>query len=243
MRFIFSSTGDLYHQGTCILTCICIWLVRDRLADFNMGGYAVILLALAPWLATAGVTLSGLPREGWRFPVLQATANGLLLVALFLSGWRPAKLTPRSVKWAIIGVLAGIACGILPGLVLRFFGLARVGPQSPVASFQYLLRGVAGQLAFAASAEEPLFRGLLWGYLRDRDWPEKRVFAAVAVLFWIAHLYYITAAPISFWVVVPLCSTAFAYLAWRSRSIGTTMITHALTNAIGDIVGHFRWIP
>lgn len=228
----FNSANDLYLTGTCVLTCICIWLVRNRLADFNMSGYAVILLALAPWLAMAGVILSGLPRESWRPPALQATAQGLLLAALFFSGWRPARPTPRSVKWAIIGILVEIACGIFSGLAIRFFGPTKVGPQSPIASLRYLQRDVPVQLAFAASAEEPLFRGLLWGYLRDRDWPEKRVFATVAALFWIAHFYYITAAPISFWLVVPLCSTVFTYLAWRSRSIGTTMITHALSNAI-----------
>lgn len=236
----FTTGDDLYRRGTSLLTCVCIWLVRDRLADFNMGGYVPILLALAPWLAM-GVTLSDLPTGSWKYFIFQAITQGLLLVALLLSGWRPAKPTPRSVKWGIVGIFAGIACGLLSGLALRFFGPTRIGPQSPVASFPRLLRGVSVQLAFAASLEEPLFRGLLWGYLRDRDWPEKRVFAAVVALFWIAHFYYIAGVPISFWLVVPLCSIVFTCLAWRSRSIGTTMMAHALTNAIGGIVSHFRW--
>ena len=96
-------------------------------------------------------------------------------------------------------------------------------------------------MARAAATEEPLFRGFLWGYLRDRGWPEKRIFLTIAVLFWIGHLYYIAEAPISFWFVVPLGSTLLAFVAWRSRTITATMTAHALLNAVGDMVGHFRW--
>ena len=137
--------------------------------------------------------------------------------------------------------MAGVGCGVVSGLSMRFFGPTAITSRSPVASLRYFIASVSSQFARAATCEEPLFRGFLWGYLRDRDWPERRIFASVAILFWVGHLYYIVAAPISFWFVVPLGSTVLAYLAWRSGTITATMTTHALFNTLGDMVGHFRW--
>jgi hypothetical protein len=87
-------------------------------------------------------------------------------------------------------------------------------------SLLFFLWSISGRLTRAATYEEPLFRGFLWGYLKDRDWPERRVFGAVALLFWVGHLYCIFRAPVSFWFVVPLGSVILAYLAWRSRYPG-----------------------
>ena len=57
----------------------------------------------------------------------------------------------------------------------------------------------------------------------------------------LAHVYYVVRAPLSFWVIVPLSGLLFGLLAWRSRSIGSSMVAHGFTNAIGDLVAHYRW--
>lgn len=63
----------------------------------------------------------------------------------------------------------------------------------------------------------------------------------MTALFWLAHLYYIFEAPLRFWLVMPLGSGLLAYLAWRSRSVTSTMVAHGVMNAMGDMVRHRLW--
>ncbi len=97
---------------------------------------------------------------------------------------------------------------------------------SAVPSFFY-------QLGFAGITEEPLFRGFLWGYLRKAGWRERWIWICQIVLFTLGHVYYLHTAPISFWIVVPVNAAVLGVLAWRSRSIATTMACHAADNALG----------
>jgi len=66
-----------------------------------------------------------------------------------------------------------------------------------------------------------------------------------AGLFIFGHLYYFNTYPISFWVVVPTGALVLGLVAWRSRSIATSMATHAAMNAltmtIGIIFASFRY--
>jgi hypothetical protein len=126
----------------------------------------------------------------------------------------------------------------MPLALMRLSDPSASTSESPAASLSYSSYGRSrAALTRAATYEEPLFRGFLWGYLKDRDWPERRV----ALLFWVGHLYCMFRASVSFWFVVPLGSVILAYLAWRSRTIAATMTAHAFLNTLGDTVGHRRW--
>jgi membrane protease YdiL (CAAX protease family) len=54
----------------------------------------------------------------------------------------------------------------------------------------------------------------------------------------LAHLYYINTYPISFWVIVPVCSLVLGCLVWRSRTIASSMVAHATINALGFTAGY-----
>ena len=87
-------------------------------------------------------------------------------------------------------------------------------------------------------SEEPLFRGFLWGRLRARGWKESRICLFQALLFAVGHVYYVGTANISAFLVVPLGALIFGLSAWRTRSIGTSMIAHGITNAFGNTLAN-----
>lgn len=96
------------------------------------------------------------------------------------------------------------------------------------------------QASVAAVNEEPLFRGLLWGYLLDRGWSDRPIFLVQAILFWSAHFYRAIDQPYEWWVLIPVASLLFGWVAWRSRSITGSMIAHAIGNALPDALTLLR---
>jgi membrane protease YdiL (CAAX protease family) len=98
-------------------------------------------------------------------------------------------------------------------------------------------------MSFAALSEEPLFRGFLWGYLRQTGLREVWIWLIQAGLFALGHLYYIVIYPFSLWVVVPTGALWFGLMAWRSRTIASSMLVHALTNSlsmpVAIVVAHY----
>ena len=88
-------------------------------------------------------------------------------------------------------------------------------------------------------AEEPFFRGFLWGALRRAGWEDVWIWAFQAALFWLAHIYWLGRSPVSFWVV-PLGGLVFGILAWRSRSIAVSMVAHGLVNGVMQMVLFYR---
>jgi membrane protease YdiL (CAAX protease family) len=101
-----------------------------------------------------------------------------------------------------------------------------------------VLPSIVYQLGYAAAYEEPIFRGLLWGYLRLKGWKDAWILLLQAGLFWLGHSYYIGKAPFSFWVLLPAAGLLFGLLAWRSRSIATSMAAHGVINGTGMLLGN-----
>jgi membrane protease YdiL (CAAX protease family) len=100
-----------------------------------------------------------------------------------------------------------------------------------------ILRQVFYQLGYAAVAEEPLFRGFLWGYLRKAGWKDVWIWLFQTGLFMLAHIYYINQLPISFWIIVPVSTLVLGALAWRSKTISASMGAHTMMNASGYTIG------
>lgn len=89
--------------------------------------------------------------------------------------------------------------------------------------------------------EEPLFRAFIWGYLIKLKWKESWVWVVQAFLFMMAHIYYLGSYNLAFFIGVPFIALVLGLLAWKSRSIGTSMTAHALINALSDLISHYRW--
>jgi membrane protease YdiL (CAAX protease family) len=230
----------IFEDGTYLLTALVIVLKRNSLADYNMGICALALFMIAP----VAQLISQYLVVQYRGPVQAdlwvriAISLGLLILLLVC---RP-KVRKRSVKeillWGLIAVAVGIGIGFLLG---KLNGL-QSAEKSPVHPSGLLIMTMFfTQLGNAAVMEEPLFRGFLWGFLEKLHWKGCWIWLTQAGLFWLGHIYYLGVANYSFWIIVPVGGLFLGALAWRSRSIGTSMVTHGLFNSIGDIVAHFTW--
>jgi membrane protease YdiL (CAAX protease family) len=72
-------------------------------------------------------------------------------------------------------------------------------------------------------------------------WKECWIWLFQAALFMLGHIYYLGTYNYSFWIIAPLSGLILGLLAWRTRSIGTSMIAHGIVNALGNIVAHYAW--
>jgi len=139
----------------------------------------------------------------------------------------------RSILWNDLFVLISIGVTTVLFAYLRGFS----GTESTVTP-SMVATGFLFQLSFAAVMEEPLFRGFLWGSLRQAGIKDGVICVIQAALFWLAHIYYYNTG-INFWVVVPIASLVLGLVIQKTKSISYSMVTHAAINALGDVFQHF----
>jgi membrane protease YdiL (CAAX protease family) len=229
-----SSTGwgpAIYQLATYSLTALLIWWERDDLAAMHLDTWAVALILLFKPLQTIILLYWGIETP-LTFPhpaslLIWATAMALT-VALRFSPRRLAPVTSTTSAWLTAGLLAGSAISAASALdvfrhVQNLVPLPSVSASIGMAFFY--------QIGFAAVSEEPLFRGFLWGYLRRLGMRELWVWLVQALLFMIAHLYFVNALHFRFWILVPGSALLFGLFAWRSRSIAPGMLAHAAINS------------
>lgn len=225
---------EIFQTGSYLLISLLILLERGSLSDYHIDRLALALLLLAPTAKIISCTVFQFQIElgAW----LNVVISVCLLAALLLL--RPKlhqTVAPGGLLWVLIAVAVGIGMGIGVGFFLKL-----QSPEYQTFPFRLPLavRGFFIQLANAAALEEPLFRGFLWGFLKKLRWKEFWIWLFQALLFVLGHLYYLGVSNYSFFLIVPMCALVLGLLAWRSRSIGTSMITHGLINSLGDLVAH-----
>jgi membrane protease YdiL (CAAX protease family) len=163
----------------------------------------------------------------------------LLILSLILGKYKFPKIHLNIIVWLIIGFISGIFTVLLIG----YPGSLGIERSLLPYSFQQFISSLSPQLFFyqagyAAVSEEPLFRGFLWGYLRKIRISNFKILLIQAFLFMVGHIYRIKTDPISLFIVVPIGAIILGILAWRSKTISTSIVTHATVNAIG--MGVFR---
>ena len=232
-----------FEVGTYLLTTLLIWWERKRLADFHIDRLALLFIILFKPLETVILFFWGLPSPlalpHWPAFLIWAIAIGLL-VALLISRPSVTPVSKSSLKWIGIGLLAGLGTVLLLGFPMSLqidSAVLANGPGGRAMLVQAFV-GFFYQIGYAAVSEEPLFRGFLWGYLKGVRWKDWWIWLFQAGLFMLGHLYYINTYPISFWVIVPVCSLVLGWLACRSRTIASSMVAHATINALGFTVGY-----
>lgn len=240
MRFLeiqWMWTETIYQVGTYLLTTFLIWWEADQLAEYHIDAFAVVMVALFKPGQTLLLRLGGFNDNLLTFPSWSSLLTWLIALVFVIGMWRKRSTLPgiksNSWRWLFIGMLVGL----LTSVVLSF-------PESfQIADSELSLRltalnvvigvfmGFLYQLGYAAVSEEPLFRGFLWGFLRKRNWREVWIWLLQAALFTLSHFYYINKHPISFWIIVPIASLVLGWLAWRSRTIVSSMAAHGMLNA------------
>ena len=237
---LMQKTADNYYEyGTYLLTALAILVCRNSLAKYHIDLPALVLFLAAPTLKL--ICLYRISSDGKRAanPWVAIVISVFLLAALLR--WKP-NAKKRSAKqiilWVLVALAAGACLSIVCGKVRMCYGIYYTSQETPA-----ILLGTFGyQLGFAATAEEPLFRGFLWGFLKDHGWREPAICLFQTALFMLGHIYYLGSYNLSLFVVVPLCAFVFGILVWRSHSIGVSMVTHAFVNStLDDLVAALVW--
>jgi membrane protease YdiL (CAAX protease family) len=227
-----------YQLGTYFLTGVLIWWEREHLAEFFIDRLALIILILGkPYelLLHYFQIPQGYPPRSDLYLLYIPIAIGLLLVSVFVYP-RLQKIQGRNWLWLLTGIAAGSVAGIVAGYISRYQipgGAERLTP-----SLMFFLP--TQQLVYAGINEEPFFRGFLWGGLRRAGWKDAWILVFQTILFMIGHIYYFGRLSLSFWVIVPLGGLVTGVLAWRSRSIATSMAAHGCFNAVAQMVAFYR---
>lgn len=205
---------------------LLVWLNRRMLQNLNVDRSFVVLVVVA------GI---------WLFfsydPAAGALLAGVLIgaVALFIA-WallsNRLEFGPSSAHQARAGILVGTC--VAPALLVLSRGVIA---NSLVAPVDIRAAGVAIVNAnlFGIVFEELLFRGALWGVLRDLGLGDGVIIIVQGVMFWIAHHRYFALQDWTIaWVLIPFLGIMLGVLAWRSKSIAWTTACHFLFNfAVG----------
>ena len=232
----------VFEVGTYFLTACLIWWERERLADFHIDTLAVSLIILFKPIQTLLLALSEYAAHPLAFPQWGGILIWIIAVALFIamrfSRPRMARISRSSFGWFGLGLLAGLLTAAALGypMSLQVDNVPARLPQVFPLVF-ITLRGLLYQLGYAAVTEEPLFRGFLWGYLRKAGWKDVWIWLFQTGLFMVAHIYYIHQLPVSFWIIVPVSTLVLGALAWRSKTIASSLGAHTMMNASGYTIG------
>jgi membrane protease YdiL (CAAX protease family) len=224
--------GAVYEVCTYVLTAFLIWWERDRLAEFHIDKPALFLilffrplqtLILSYWDVDTPMVFPGFPNLMIWFTSIT------LLLALLRSGIKLSSISASTWSWTGIGILSGIAVSILKDFASFRSMLSNDGHFFPLLATSTSLN-VLYHLGFAPLNEEPLFRGFLWGALRQRNWHNGSILIVQAILFTGAHAYFAKQYPFEFWIFIPAAAILFGILTMRSRSIAPAILAHAMIN-------------
>lgn len=161
----------------------------------------------------------------------------VLLFIFFIN--RKPKLERRNIfnKWFFIAIFTGWlyanAKAYLDPINHEFSGTIRLS-----SALAFFAHGVFFEIGTAGLLEEPIYRGFLFGFLRDLGLKPYQVILIQGLFFWVSH-YNLILRPFTFWFFLPVMCLLLGFLAYKSRSIIPPMITHVFYNAYQDMLLQF----
>lgn len=228
----------IYEVGTYLLMAFFIWWEMDNLLQFHIDTLALLMilllrpiqtLILAHWQVDAPMAFPSLPSLTiWAISIV-------LIIALWRSGYKITGFTRSTIGWLALGILLGICLSIAENFSVFRSMLSNTDsfPPSVLASGSL---NILYHLGFAPINEEPLFRGFLWGMLRQLKLNDGWILVIQTLLFTSAHVYFANQYPLMFWVYIPVAAISFGILTMRSRSISSAILTHGLINGSAYVV-------
>ena len=211
-----------YNLVSYLLLLVLFWNNQASLDQYNIDKSSFIILVLFSTFLRIR-----LPIENANPAIIYVFwIASIGYVILLVRNW--SKLQFVKIKWLLLGIISGI--------VLIYFSIQiRFNPEKDFGQWGTIeyLRSVVGYYAsfvytigHTATYEEIVFRGFLWGLLRDKKWNEFSICLFQAFLFFVAHIYYYEFKLGWFFIL----GLVFGWLASRSKSTTPGMISHALSN-------------
>jgi len=229
----FHEFSDIIRYLNVILTYACVsvllWQGTDYLEQYHMDRSTIILLVVTGiFRSSLNPAIDGF----FKFIILIFTVFIFFFLLLY---WRNIPKT----KWFWVGVSLLLSLIVLPISVIETFqpGVF-LGMQITPSLGIFLIRDIINNLSFISLYEEILFRGILWGYLRRKDWNENKIFIGQGALFWLIHFWRI-GTPITFFITIPISTLINSLLARNSNQILPSVIAHTIMNTIGPILAYY----
>ncbi len=244
----------VFQIGTYLLTTFLIWWELENLVEYHIDTLAVMIIILFKPVQTLLAMFWKLDKYQLAFPTTPALLIWLIAIVFAVGIWwkrsRLPRVKPITIGWLFIGILAGLFAAICLSFPYSIqisssieFSFVSYGNSISIKdAARDVLRGIPlsflYQTGFAAVAEEPLFRGFLWGYLRKLKWHELWIWLFQTSLFMLGHIYYLHSSLLSFWIAVPVGGLILGWLAWRSRTTASSMMAHGVLNATAASFGY-----
>lgn len=242
---------EIYDAVCYVLAGGFVILERDRLVHYNLTRFSLLLFTVGPIASLLVQDATGWPLGNhpihWPQPgifVYIQAVLGLIFLIAFIAP-HAAKIGDSTGRDKLVCIVVGTLTGI--GIGLLWMRVIRLSEPLTVLDFSLPVPGSAAasmflvQLAGPAINEEPMFRAILWGYLRDRGLSEKNIWLVQAGLFWLVHVSHLESSVTAFFLVL-VGGLLFGWLTWRSRSIAPSMLAHALINATVQLASHYKFI-
>lgn len=238
-------TSYTYEFGTYFFTALLIFWERKRLADFNMDSIAILFfIVLKPIETIILIHFKSLLSLNEPLGILIWVISIALVISLIKGKYKPDHITRKKLLWLLSAFIVGVFLAISNGFALSY-QLETSQMHETFNTFNSsFMKDILYQAGYAGVSEEPLFRGFLWGYLLKLGWKNIWILLFQTGLFMLGHIYYITSHPISLFIVVPIGALVLGLIAWKSKSISTSIIVHGVGNGlgmqIGQIIGNLR---
>ena len=225
--------SDIIRYLNVILTYACVsvllWQGAKYLEQYHMDRSTIILLVVT------GIFRSRLNSVYDGFFKLIILLFAILILFFLLKYWRNI---PRT-KWSWVGVSLLLSLIVLPISIIETFqpGVFLNMQITPSLGI-FLIRDIIYNLSFISLYEEILFRGILWGYLREIGWNENKIFIGQGAFFWLIHFWRIE-TPITFFITIPISTFINSLLARNSNQILPSVIAHTIMNTIAPILAYY----
>ena len=200
------------------LIILVIRLNRDQLQKLNIDKFYIVMLIIAGLLG-----LYTLP------------FNCFAVIAVIYAGYI---LSDNKVQFGVfdfntlrmILVVAGAFAGIM-FCTISLVSSIRIDPNAGQSLRHFLLENIPNSIY-----EEAIYRGMLYMFLKDLGLSESKVLYVQAFIFWIKHINYLFAAPLSFWLFIPILGLTLGHITFRSKSLTPSIFAHVLYNAFAEFV-------
>ena len=196
--------------GSFPIIALVIKMNQDQLQKLNIDRFYVVLLIISGLLILSSSPLNC-------FVVIAAI---YAVYILFGNQVKFSVMDPKAlwITLLIIGLFAGITV-YMAGFPLKIPNAEAVR--------HFLLNVIPGTIY-----EEAVYRGMLYMFLMDVGVSKPKAFYIQAFLFWITHINYLFLLPFYFWIILPIHSLIYGYIAMRSKSLTASTFAHLLYNTL-----------
>ncbi len=219
----------IYVIGTYLFTGVFICVNMNNLKDYFITPITIILFVISPVLS-------------WISTPYDPTTYLRIILAIIVCMYLYKRRYVKNIKNYKMGVkisdivLMLIIIGI--AVIMKNHFVGKIGVAEDPLTFKTVFEMWAFQFSYAATLEEPLFRGIILGSLIKRGVNKGNAVLLQGVIFWLAHIYYFNTG-INFWLLIPVISILIGLIPIKTESISNSMIVHSLVNTICDILSHY----